>query len=121
MKVRKMTVKELAIEHPYYASDSNYYSKDAGAIWETMTEFLDEYEGADIDMNQVYRWDISSRSEDKENSAGRWYASVFIIHQRKGIYAPHYIKHINDVEADRFAKFLKKHLNNLLLMWKPFT
>ena len=51
----------MAVEHPYYCSESNYYSNKPSMTWETMTEFLDEFEGTDIDMNLVFRWDIKPR------------------------------------------------------------
>lgn len=107
----------LLVDHPYYCSESNYYSNDAGARWETMTEFLDEYEDADIDMNLVFRWDVKPRGE--ENTAGRYCAEVFIMNQRKGIFSPHCIAHINEEEAVRFKKYLEKHWATLRAVWEP--
>jgi hypothetical protein len=48
-----MKLKDLAIEHQYYCSDNNYYDSDAGKTWETMSEFLDEFEDADIDIQDI--------------------------------------------------------------------
>ncbi len=64
---------DLLAEHPYYCSESNYYSNDANAEWETMTDFLAEFDSADVDMNLVFRWDI--RQRDKGNP-DRYYAEV---------------------------------------------
>ena len=118
-KIAEM-VEDLAVDHPYYASESNYYSNEASSDWETMTEFLDEFEDADIDMNHVFRWDVSSR-EEGENTAGRYSAQVILIGQRKGLYLPHRIKYINDVEAKRFSLYLKKHWDNMVKIWEPIA
>lgn len=108
----------LFVDHPYYCSESNYYSNDAGAQWETMTDFLAEFESCDVDMNLVFRWDIRQRDEQ---NPGRYYAEVFMMHQRKGIFSPHYIKHINEGEAIRFRAYLEKHWRVMRLMWEPLS
>ena len=56
-----MELKDLAIDHDYYASDSNYYSNDATGHYNTWADFYEEFKDADIDMNLVYRWDITER------------------------------------------------------------
>ena len=114
------TLKKLAVDHPYYASDNNYYSNEAGARWETMTDFLAEFRDNDVNMNLVYRWDVKPRDENNLDT-GRFYAGVFIIHQRKGIYAPHYIANINEEEAKQFIEYLKPHHAKLKELWQPLT
>lgn len=109
---------DMLAEHPYYCSERNYYSNDAGAVWETMTDFLAEFEGSDVDMNLVFRWDIRQRDED---NPGRYYAEVFMMHQRKGIFSPHHIKHINEGEAIRFRAYLKKHWKVMRALWEPLS
>lgn len=112
------TLKRLAVDHPYYCSDSNYYSNDAGETWETMTDFLAEFESCDEDMNLCFRWDIKERDEE---NPGRYYAEVFIMHQRKGIFAPHHIKHINEAEAVRFRAYAERHWKVLQAIWMPIS
>lgn len=109
---------EMLADHPYYCSESNYYSNDAGAAWETMTDFLAEFDSADVDMNLVFRWDIRQRDE---GNPGRYYAEVFMMHQRKGIFSPHHVKHINEDEAVRFRAFLEKHWAVMRAMWAPLS
>lgn len=110
----------MLADHPYYCSNSNYYSNDAGATWDTATDFLNEFESCDIDMNLVFRWDIK-RGEDGDSNAGIIYAEIFMMHQRKGIFSPHYIKTINEDEIERFHKYLERHWSVLKDMWKPFA
>ena len=45
----------VSCEHPYYCSDGNYYSNEPNQRYETMTEFLDDFEDADINMNLVFK------------------------------------------------------------------
>jgi hypothetical protein len=108
-----MKLEELAVEHDYYSSDTNYYSDDAGGTWETMTLFLDEFEDADVDMNLCFRWDVKKKDD------GTFNAEVFLMHQRKGIYAPHFIKSIEENEVDRFEKYLRLHSETILNLWNP--
>ena len=101
-----MNLKDYAIDHPYYCSLDNYYSNDASFTYETMTDFLDYWESADVDMNLVFRWDINEYSkfdEDlKEVPLGKYYAEVFIMLQRKGIFTPCMIESITEEELPRF-------------------
>ena len=104
-------------DHPYYASDSNYYSNEASAVWETASDFLDEFDDADVDMNQVFRFDI----EPKDGVENQWRALVVIIGQRKGLYIPQTIKSISADELVRFESYLAKHWENMQKLWTPFA
>jgi len=113
-------LQKLAVEHPYYCSDSNYYSNEASQRFETMTEFLDEWEGADLDMNLIFRWDIKPRG-DTGAETGRYCAKVFIMLQRKGIFMPVYIAHINEAEAERFETLAQQHWTTIQALWNPIS
>ncbi|ALP47558.1 hypothetical protein phiST2_0054 [Vibrio phage phi-ST2] len=115
-----MTLAELAVDHPYYCADCNYYSNESGGVLETMTEFLDEFEGADIDMNLVFRWDVKPNlSEEDETPLDTYYAEIFMMHQRKGIFAPFFIRSITEDEVPRFVEYLKEHHQTLQQLWQP--
>lgn len=116
-----MTLEELAVDHPYYCADCNYYSNEAGATYDTMKEFLDEFEDADVDYNLVFRWDVKPNlsEEDYETPLGTYYAEVFIMQQRKGIFAPFYIRSITEDDVPRFVEYLKPHKERLEQIWMP--
>lgn len=115
-------IEKMAVKHDYYCSESNYYSREPSQKFETMTEFLDCMEDADIDMNLVFRWDIKNRSDDDEGiKVGRYYAEVFIIMQRKGIFKPCFISHVNEAEIPRFKAYLEKHWQTMLQIWTPVS
>jgi cystathionine beta-lyase family protein involved in aluminum resistance len=108
-----MTLDQLtSTEHPYYASDSNHYSNEAQESFNTVSEFLEEYKDADIDMNLAYRWDITK-------TKNKYSAQVVFIQQRKGIYFPVQIKSITEADVEQFIEFLKKHKQKLMEIWLP--
>jgi hypothetical protein len=114
-------LKKLAVAHPYYASDSNYYSNEASMSYETMADFLDEWEEYDVDMNLVYRWDVYERYDEDDEPLGVYSAEVFIILQRKGIYKPISIDRIEETDVPRFRKYLQSHLETIQMMWRPIA
>ena len=118
-KVNTALERLASCKHPYYCSGSNYYSNEASQRYETATEFLDDWEEADVDMNLVFRWDIMPRGENGADS-GRYCAEIFIMMQRKGIFKPIGIAHINEAEAVRLEKYLAKHLETIKALWAPF-
>jgi hypothetical protein len=109
-----MKLKDLAIAHPYYSSENNFYSNDASENYKTWTDFYEEYHDEDIDRNLIFRWDIT-----KKEDCGIYCMKVFIINQRIGIYRPISIDHLDDKDAPQIREFLKQHLDRLIEMWKP--
>jgi len=99
-------------KHPYYCSDSNYYSNEASSNFESMTDFLDSFEDCDVDMNLVFRWDIRKNDDDD-----MYYAEIFMMLQRKGIFKPIMIDSVLESEVERFEKYLMKHKKVLNMLW----
>ena len=115
-----MDIKELAVKHDYHCSESNYYSNKPSKRYDTATEFLDEFENTDIDMNLVFRFDVhNKRDEETDIETGEYWAEVFLMLQRKGIFMPCHIVSIKQDEVDRFVSYLKKHKEKLNSIWSP--
>lgn len=108
-------LKELAVDHPYYCSDSNYYSNEARTTWDTWGDFYSEFQDADLDMNLVFRWDV------KENEDGTFYVMVFMMHQRKGRFVPHYIKSVDESDINDMVNYMSQHWGHLKKMWEPIS
>jgi hypothetical protein len=108
-------LEELAIDHPYYCSDSNYYSNDPGGVWNSWGAFYNEYKDSDIDMNLIFRFDLK-----KSEEPNTYYLKAFMIHQRKGIFAPHLINNITESDIPTITELLQKHYETILKMWEPF-
>lgn len=116
------TLERLSVEHPYYCASENYYTNDGSLRCETMTEFLDDFEDADIDMNLMFRWDIKQRSDYYENAdPNTYYAEVFLMLQRKGIFRPVHIATVSEEEAKRFEEYANKHYQHLQELWQPLS
>lgn len=118
------TIKDLAAEHPYYCSQVNYYSNEAGRSWETWGEFYDEFGDADIDYNMVFRWDVRVYIADDEPPAdklGKYRMEVFIMHQRKGLFAPHFIEVVTDADVESIVEYLSKHWAQMIDLWQPLS
>lgn len=111
----KLTLKDLAIDHDYYCSESNYYSNKASMRYETFSDFYEEFHDADVDMNLVFRWDLHELEECK-----RYYLEIFMIQQRKGIFKPIHIALFDERDVELLAKYLKPHIEKLKAIWKPF-
>lgn len=113
-------LKDLAVDHPYYCSESNYYSNEGSMGFSSMTAFLDEFETADVDMNLCFRWDIKKKTECYGDDAGEGYcAEVFLMLQRKGIFRPCSIASVSEDEAARFKLYALNHMETLQKIWAP--
>lgn len=115
-----MNLKELSVYHPYYCSEGNYYSNDPNQVYNTATAFLDDFEDADIDMNLCFRFDVHEYDHDDERGDG-FYAEIFLILQRKGIFMPIMIRSVSDDECERLHSYLKRHYVVLQNMWAPIS
>lgn len=116
-----MKLKHLAVNHPYYCSESNFYSNEPALKFPDIPAFLQEFGGddCDIDMNLCFRWDVTPNTNDDNKEDGSYHAQVFLIHQRKGIFRPIYIESITEADVDAFVAYLKPHKERLLQNWKP--
>ena len=111
-----MQLKDLAIKHDYYASDSNYYSSKAGGYFNTWSDFYEEFKDANIDSNLVYRWDIY-----KGCIEGVLCMNIVIIAQQKGIYMPIHISCVEEKDVEQIISFMKPHFEKLLSIWQPLS
>lgn len=111
-----MDLKDLAVNHDYYASASNFYSNEVSGYFSTWADFYEEFCDADIDLNLVYRWDICRR--DKSN---HYYMQIIIIVQRKGIYMPIHVDYVDDKDVPQIIEFMKPHFEKLCRIWNPLS
>ncbi len=103
------------IKHNYYCSDSNYYSNDARLEYTTFADFYKEFHNADVDMNLVFRWDLTKRE-----ASDKYFMELFIMKQRKVIFVPIYISYFNESDIEYFIKYINPHMETLKNIWKPF-
>lgn len=75
------TIKELAIDHPYYCNLANYFSNDCGQEYRAWGEFILSEGDAEMDYNLVFRWDIKPHNDDQPELGH--YMEIFFMGQRK--------------------------------------
>lgn len=113
-------LKELCVKRPYYCSESNYYSNTPNEQYPTATDFLDDFEGMDPDLNLCFRWDVKEiLDEETEEPTGEYRAEVFLMLQRKGIFKPCMIELIAEHEAERFKAYIERHMKVMQAIWAP--
>lgn len=112
-----MKIKDLAVDHPYYCSDSNYYSREPSQNYITFSGFYEDYKDADIDYNLCFRWDI----KEQEDNPGLYYMEIFIIQQRKGIFTPITIDLVTDKDVPMILEYLKPHWDKMKTLWNPLA
>ena len=116
-----MKIEELAAAgHDYYCSESNYYSKEPRSVYETFSDFTDEWGEHDIDMNLIFRWDIAINEDNDENPTG-YNAEIFMIQQRKGIFKPIRIENITQDDIPKFIEIVTPHWEKLKKIWRPIS
>jgi len=103
-------------EHPYYCSESNFYAVNVAERYENVSDFLEGWMDQDIDRNLCFRWDVH-QCDDKT-----YYAEIFIIQQRKGIFKPIVItSYIPDRDEPLIRPYLEKHWAVLQSLWRPIS
>jgi hypothetical protein len=113
-----MELKDLAVKHDYYCNMGNYYSNDPGETFKTWEDFYNEFHDADIDMNLIFRFDISL-IDDEDIELG-YEMKVFMMHQRKGIFAPHHIEKVDEKDVESILSLLSEHFKKIQNIWSPF-
>ena len=124
--LRRSTVSKLAIEHPYYCSDSNYYSNEPSQRYKTVNDFLEAWnshlkDDSLIDMNLIFRFDVHQNRDDNDDLTDGYWAEVFIIQQRKGIFVPINIEKYESSDDEKFEDVLKRHWIKLKELWNPIS
>jgi len=105
------------VDHPYYATEGNYFNLDCHAEFSSWADFIEEAEGEDMDYNLVYRWDWHEAGPDYELEHDR--LELYYIGQRKALARSVYVTVTKDDEAAVIA-WLKPRFELMLSLWEPF-
>lgn len=107
------------IKHPYYLSDSNWYSNEARICFQSWDDFIAEWGDADKDYNLLFRWDWTVYDKDDVDPGDNH--SVLLLGymlQRKGKYVPIVIENPDKSREDEIRAFLQERLDYLLTVWE---
>ncbi len=114
------------VDHPYYCSDSNYYSNDCYRRFKTWAEFFEEFGNCDFDYNLPFRWDWNEGSDHElpDYSGDDYYRNGLLqiswMGQRKGLYFVSAIEVCRADEAE-VIKFLKPRWEHMRQLWEPIA
>ena len=123
-------MKLQATTHSYYCSESNHYigtqhGENFGRCeYDTWADFQEEWLDSgsvslDIDRNLCFRFDINQkRNPETDESVEEFELWLFFMLQRKGIYRPVWIRHIEEKDMSDIEIFLKKQWKYIQHQWK---
>lgn len=108
-------------DHPYYASENNYYSNEPGGTYESWAEFFAEFGDADMDYNLLIRWDWKKWDpedhEPEDEVPEHDTLQLTYVMQRKGIYAAHFVK-VTEADEPQVREFIAKYWAHTQKLWE---
>lgn len=113
MAKKKWTKEKLAVDHPYYFAMGPWWNKEECHRWSSWELFYEEFKNADLDMNQVFRWDLEPDEKVLHIVMGK---------QRKGYINKHTID-MSEATAEHYrqlGEYLEDHWGRLKQLWEPF-
>jgi len=105
-------------EHPYHCSTANYYSNNCEHSWESWAAFFEEFGDSDEDYNMVFRWDWDPAGPEW-NGRETPELTIFMMHQRKGMFASHTVKNIKAEDEPKVREWLKARWDYMRRLWEP--
>ena len=106
------------VEHPYYCSESNWYSGEAYVRYESWASFIENCGDLDTDLTLVFRLDWRV---DGFNSHGPYCLSLFVMLQRKGLFRPIEVYGVTPEDEPAIREWLEKHWDKIGEMWAPIA
>ncbi len=109
------------VKHPYYCSESNFYSRDCycmHASWQDFTETMGQSDG---EYNLLFRWDWRA-PEDFEWQGNEHcrdcILKLFFVMQRKGIFACHEVA-VCRADESKVKDWLQDRMKHIVALWEP--
>jgi hypothetical protein len=117
------------VDHPYYCSESNFYSHDPFCRHDSWHDFAETMGKSDGELNLLFRWDWKAPRADDGDGPIAWigdenhrdsYLQLFFVMQREGIFACHEVS-VCRADEPKIAEWLKGRLPYLLKLWEPLV
>lgn len=118
------------VKHPYYCSESNFYSHDPYCRHDSWADFAKTMAKSDPELNLLFRWDWQSPHEDDDSENQiQWggdenyrdcTVQLFFVMQRKGIFACHEVS-VCRADEPAVRAWLTGRLPHLLALWAPIA
>lgn len=126
----------LQVDHPYYTSESNYFSNECTTTFESWAEYLIEWADYDVDMNLIIRWDWHPTLTELADNA-KWLAEhpeyadeqedetptlqIARLGQRKGKYTVQIVRNVTEADVPAIKAHLLPHFERILENWAPIS
>jgi len=112
----RVDLEGLSEIHPDECSSSNFLDPDYERRYATVADFMEDFERSAVPLNLCVRWDI-----ERDDDARGYHARVHLLQQRKGIFLPIWIAHVEDTDLPRLHAFLRRHWEYLQEIWNPIS
>jgi hypothetical protein len=113
-----------ATNHSYYCEDSNFYKSGTLIVYDKWNDFKENWLQEDLtidnDYNHCFRFDIEQEMDDEDEPIDEFSLKLYIMHQRKGQFAPITIKKITEEDMPEIEKYLSNCWNYLKNQWTEF-
>ena len=106
------------VSHPYYCSESNYYSHDPHEEYESWKDFAESMGKSDPELNLLFRWDWERLGFEDGDWDGVHTLKLFFVLQRKGIFSCHEVTVTEDDEP-AIRAWLLTRLPHIFALWEP--
>lgn len=103
--------------HPYYCSEGNYFAADQHDTYSSWGDFLEEWDGSDLDQNLLFRWDWRE-GEDWNVPEGEARLFLFFMLQRKARNLSCEVA-VSREDEPAIREWLSVRWKLLRLMWEP--
>lgn len=116
------------VDHPYMMNMGNYFDADCHERAQSLDQFLQQFDEADIDYNWVIRWDWIEgrgcdddfvRPADRPDTYMDGTLLIQFVGQRKSILFTWEIP-VCRYDEPRVRAFLAKYAGYMAKMWAPF-
>jgi hypothetical protein len=111
-------------DHPYYCSESNYYSNEPGERYDSWAEYLAAWGPNDKDLNLLFRWDWAKPDpdnyEDGETIPDHDTLWLFYVLQRKGIFLANQVR-VTEADESSVREYLEGYWRHMRLLWRPLS
>lgn len=109
------------VDHPYYATEGNYFSNGYHAEYASWAEFIEEQGDLDLDMNLVYRWDWQVPDPDDYEPDEKMppeTLDLFYVGQRKALHRSVSVE-IRREDEPAVREWLTVRAEHMRRVWEP--
>lgn len=116
-----MSARLWEVDHPYYATQGNYFSNGYHADYGSWADFIEDQGDLDLDMNLVYRWDWQVPNPDDyeaDEELPPETLDLFYVGQRKAIHRSVSVE-VRREDEPAIREWLTVRAEHMRRVWEP--